>query len=108
MKSRNPIFTFSGLALRAGALLIVVFVSQQSPVLARAQDDAVFARLQVYKAQLITSEAQIWKDVDALRWQMRDLKDQTDLANMQRRIEGKLRDLDRIHIDLDDLNSRMM
>jgi hypothetical protein len=108
MKSKNSIFVFNGLALRAGAFVVTVFLSQHSPVLARAQDDAVFARLQSYKTQLVTLESQIWKDVEMLRWQMRDLKDQTDLADMQRKIQDKLRDLDRIQIDLNDVSQRLM
>ena len=106
MKSNNSIF--NGLTLKAGALLVVVFLTQQLPVLARAQDDAVFARLQAYKAQLSSTENQIWKDVETLRWQMRDIKDQTDLANIQRRLDNKLRDLDRVRLDLNDLNQRLM
>jgi hypothetical protein len=108
MKTRNPIFTFNGLALRTGALFVVVFLTQHSPVLARAQDDAVFARLQSYKAQLVISESQIWKDVEMLRWQMRDQKDQIDIANTQKRIDEKLRDIDRIHIDLADISQRLL
>jgi hypothetical protein len=108
MKTRNSIFTFNGLALRTGVLFVVVFLTQHSPVLARAQDDAVFARLQSYKAQLVISETQILKDVDMLRWQMRDLKDQIDIANTQKRIDEKLRDLDRIHIDLNDVSQRLL
>jgi len=108
MKSTNSILNFNGLALRAGALFVVVFLTQHSPVLARAQDDAVFARLQSYKAQLTLNENQIWKDVELLRWQMRDLKDQTDVANMQKRIDDKLRDIDRIHFDLNDISQRLL
>ena len=108
MRTRNPIFTFNGLALRTGILFVVVFLTQHSPVLARAQDDAVFARLQSYKAQLVTNENQIWKDVESLRWQMRDLKDQIDIANTQKRIDAKLRDIDRIHFDLNDVSQRLL
>ena len=108
MNSINSIFSFNGLALRAGALFVVVFLTQHSPVLARAQDDAVFARLQSYKAQLTANENQVWKDVETLRWQMRDIKDQTDLANMQKRIDSKLRDLDRIQLDLNDVSQRLL
>jgi hypothetical protein len=108
MKTKNPIFNFNGLALRAGVLFVVVFLTQHSPVLARAQDDAVFARLQSYRAQLVSNENQIWKDVEMLRWQMREQKDQTDIANTQKRIDEKLRDIDRIHIDLNDISQRLM
>lgn len=106
MNSKNSIF--NGSTLKAGALLVVMFLTQQLPVSARAQDDAVFARLSAYKAQLAASENQIWKDVDSLRWQMRDVKDQTDLANIQRRLDNKLKDLDRIRLDLNDINQRLM
>jgi hypothetical protein len=108
MNAKNSIFSANGLALRTGALLVMLSITQQLPVLARAQDDAVFARLQAYKAQLSWSENQTWKDVDTLRWQMRDIKDQTDLAIMQKRLDNKMRDLDRIRMDLADINQRLM
>jgi hypothetical protein len=43
-----------------------------------------------------------------LRWQMRDQKDQIDIANTQKRIDEKLRDIDRIHIDLADISQRLL
>lgn len=101
MKSIN----FKNSLLWTGAILMIT-AATQSPVLASPTtlDDALYARLQATKQQLQTSEQKLWHDIENLRFQINNAKDQYDVVLIQRKLDDKFRDLDQVQFNLRDVS----
>jgi hypothetical protein len=96
---------FKDSLLWTGAILIILGATQ-SPVLASPppMDDALYARLQTTKQQLQSSEQKLWRDIENLRFQIHNAKDQYDVVILQRKLDDKYRDLDQVEYSLRDVS----
>jgi len=83
-----------------------MIIGAQSPVLASPTllDDGMYARLQATKQQLQSSEQKLWRDIENLRFQIQNAKDQYDVVIIQRRLDDKYRDLDQVEFNLRDVS----